>query len=150
MKIELSGNVTANAPIDSVRRFSSSFPDIASCIPSATDYNKVDDRSFRVKITMNIALIKGTFAVKATMIEDLPNKVSYRMEGRGVGSAMNQLLTLEFLDRGGEVTDVHWSLDSDFGGIVSGIASPVLKSIVEDVVNKTIANVKAKVEVRQG
>ncbi len=149
MKMAMSGKVIVNAPVDTALKFLTNLREIAMCVPTARDFNQIDDKNLTIKITLSIAFVNGVFEVKETLVEQSANRLVYNIEGRGIGSTIKETLTLDINPEGTAATELAWNADVELGGIVSGLSESVLRRISEDNVNEIITNVKARLEGRK-
>jgi carbon monoxide dehydrogenase subunit G len=151
MKMAMFGNTEVDIPVGAALKFSINLGEIVMCIPTSHDFKQIDDKNSEIKITMDIAHIKGTFTIKTTLVEQTSNRLVYGMEGHGIGSTLKETLTIDLHKKSETATEVSWGADVELEGLVSGISESVLRKISENMINETIANIKAKLEnQRQG
>ena len=146
MKMTISGITEIGVPIDSALKFSNNLREIAMCVPTAQDFNQIDDKNFTITITVGIAVMKGMFKVKTTLVEQTQNRLVYSMDGHGIGSTLKETLTLDLNSKSATTTEVSWNADMELHGLVSGVSEPVLRKISGDRISETIANIKSKLE----
>lgn len=70
--MRLEQEFTVAAPVDRVWAFLMNVPEMAMCIPGASDVQQLDDKTFAARVTTKIGPITANFGCKITIV-DLDN-----------------------------------------------------------------------------
>ena len=145
MKISFSGKETVNAPVSKVSEFVSNPDKVASCIPDSSEFKRLDERSFAIKVSVGVGTIKGTFSISGSFETPGENQFTYSLSGAGFGNKVTIKLSV-LLEPLGSTTLLDWNADFDLSGIISGLGAGIIRKVSEEKIGIIISNVKKALE----
>jgi carbon monoxide dehydrogenase subunit G len=145
MKISFSGKETVNAPIQKVSDFVSNPDKVASCIPDSSEFKRLGERSFTIKVSVGVGTIKGTFSISGSFEIPGENQFTYNLNGAGFGNKVSIKLSVA-LEPLGSTTLLDWNAEFDLSGIISGLGAGIIRKVSEEKIGIIISNVKKALE----
>ncbi len=116
---------------------------ISECIPDSSDFARLSEKDFSVKVKMGVGFINGKFEIKYSISNITTEHAEYSIEWEGMGNSARILLSLD-LRGAGTLTYVSWKADCIFSGIVTGMGEPTIKSIASNYINSITKNISEK------
>ncbi len=117
--MRLEQDFTVTAPIDRVWAFLMNVPEMAMCIPGASDVQQLDDTTFEARVTTKIGPITASFGCKITIIDLDDTAHAGVVEVRGkdakIGGGVNARMVMT-LHGDGDETTVRVGSDVDILG----------------------------------
>ena len=145
MKISFNGKETVNAPVSKVSEFVSNTDKVASCIPDSSEFKRLGERSFSIKVSVGVGTIKGTFSISGSFETTGDNQFVYSLSGAGFGNKVAIKLAV-MLEPLGSTTLLDWNADFDISGIISGLGAGIIRKVSEEKIGIIISNVKKALE----
>jgi len=139
MEIKLTGDFTVGKTPEEVYNFLVDPHRFCPLLPDFQSMEVVDPKNFLVKVKVGISHIRGTAAVRMTLIEELcPKQATY--EGRGEVPGGSTMIRAQFQleDVPGGQTKVIWSGTSSVLGKVISLAGGMLEPLGKKNVQKLI------------
>jgi hypothetical protein len=145
MKISFNGKETVNAPVSKVSEFVSNPDKVASCIPDSSEFKRLGERSFSIKVSVGVGTIKGTFSISGSFETTGDNQFVYSLSGAGFGNKVAIKLAV-MLEPLGSTTLLDWNADFDISGIISGLGAGIIRKVSEEKIGIIISNAKKALE----
>ena len=145
MKISFNGKETVNAPVSKVSEFVSNTDKVASCIPDSSEFKRLGERSFSIKVSVGVGTIKGTFSISGSFETTGDNQFVYSLSGAGFGNKVAIKLAV-MLEPLGSTTLLDWNADFDISGIISGLGAGIIRKVSEEKIGIIISNAKKALE----
>ena len=145
MKISFNGKETVNAPVSKVSEFVSNTDKVASCIPDSSEFKRLGERSFSIKVSVGVGTIKGTFSISGSFETTGDNQFVYSLSGAGFGNKVTIKLAV-MLEPLGSTTLLDWNADFDISGIISGLGAGIIRKVSEEKIGIIISNAKKALE----
>jgi len=139
MEIKLAGDFIVKKPRDEVYGFLVDPNRFCPLLPDFQGMEIVDPRSFLVKLSVGISHIRGTAAVKMTLVdEQRPTKAAYQSKGEIPGGSATIRAEFQLEELPGEQTKVKWAGQSSVLGRVISLAGGLLEPLGKKNVQKLI------------
>ena len=139
MEIKLDGEFTVKKSRDEVYSFLVDPNRFCPLLPDFQDMQIVDDKNFVVKLSVGISHIRGTAAVKMTLVERQPAKQAvYEGKGEVPGGSATLRAQFQLEDAAGGGTKVVWVGQSSVLGRVISLAGGLLEPLGKKNVQKLI------------
>jgi carbon monoxide dehydrogenase subunit G len=141
MQTTIEGHESIDVPIDRLRAFMEDNSNIAKCIPDSKNFTNIDNSNFTIEIEAGISVVHGTFKFAGNASHD-GDTYTYSLKGKGLGSDVSITITISLSALGNESTGVAWKTSAQFGGIISGVSEPIIKSVTNQKVAEIIDKLK--------
>jgi carbon monoxide dehydrogenase subunit G len=139
MEIKLTGDFTVQKTPEEVYNFLVDPSRFCPLLPDFQGMEVVDAKNFLVKVKVGISHIRGTAAVKMTLVEEVcPKQAVY--EGRGEVPGGSTMIRAQFQleDAPGGQTKVIWSGQSSVLGRIISLSGGLLEPLGKKSVQKLI------------
>jgi uncharacterized protein len=128
--MNVTGEITIDAPRESVFNAIKNAPFFASCIDGVRDLKEIDATHFDAVIETKVAYLRFSFKVSVELTRVAPpDEIEAKIEGTPLGIVGR--LTATSMTRLSEAdgrTTVHYSIDTTLTGKLGSLGQPVLKS----------------------
>lgn len=139
MEIKLAGDFTVKKTPEEVYGFLVDPKRFCPLLPDFQSMEMVDAKNFLVKVKVGISHIRGTAAVKMTLVEELfPKQAVYEGRGEVPGGSTTIRAQFQLEDVSGGQTKVVWSGQSSVLGRVISLAGGLLEPLGKKNVQKLI------------
>ncbi len=151
--MNLSGDVTIQAPRKKVWDFMTDPNQIGQCVPGIEKIETIEEmKRYHGVVSVGLGSVKARFSGEVEIIElDEPNHAKLKAHGTATGSAADAVSQLSLSDGPGDSTLVHWTADINVSGqlasLVSRLMVPVsqkLAAVFYDEVRKRIETVNTQ------
>lgn len=151
--MNLSGDVTIQAPRKKVWDFMTDPNQIGQCLPGVEKIETIEEmKRYHGVVSVGLGSVKARFSGEVEIVElDEPNHAKLKAHGTATGSAADAISELSLRDGPDESTLVHWTADINVSGqlasLVSRLMVPVsqkLAAVFYDEVRKRIETVNAQ------
>lgn len=129
MAVEMEGEETIKAPVETVWKALNDPEILRACIPGCQELTKKSDTELEAKVQLKIGPIKATFD-GAVELKNINAPMSYTIEGEGKGGVAGFAkggadVHLTAIDEG---TLLKWEAKADIGGKMAQMGSRLVKS----------------------
>jgi carbon monoxide dehydrogenase subunit G len=139
MEIKLGGDFTVKKTRDEVYHFLVDPNRFCPLLPDFQSMQIVDAKNFLVKLSVGIAHIRGTAAVKMQLVDEQPARQAvYEGKGEVPGGSATIRAKFQLEDAPGGQTKVIWSGESSVLGRVISLAGGLLEPLGKKNVQKLI------------
>jgi carbon monoxide dehydrogenase subunit G len=139
MEIKLAGDFTVKKPLEEVYGFLVDPKRFCPLLPDFQGMEIVDPKNFLVKLRVGISHIRGTAAVKMTLVdEQRPRQASYEGKGEVPGGSATVRAQFQLEGLPGGQTKVKWSGQSNILGPVISLAGGLFEPLGKKNVQKLI------------
>jgi uncharacterized protein len=139
MEIKLGGDFTVKKTRDEVYQFLVDPNRFCPLLPDFQSMQIVDAKNFLVKLSVGIAHIRGTAAVKMKLVDEQPARQAvYEGKGEVPGGSATIRAKFQLEDAPGGQTKVIWSGESSVLGRVISLAGGLLEPLGKKNVQKLI------------
>ena len=139
MEIKLAGDFIVKKPREEVYRFLVDPNRFCPLLPDFQGMEIVDPRNFLVKLSVGISHIRGTAAVKMTLVdEQRPTQAAYEGKGEVPGGSATIRAEFQLEELSGGQTKVKWAGRSSVLGRVISLAGGLLEPLGKKNVQKLI------------
>jgi uncharacterized protein len=108
-------------------------------LPDYQSMEKLDDKNFLVKLSVGISHIRGTAAVKMSLVEtDRPKRAVYEGKGDVPGGSATLKAGFDLADAPGGDTKIIWLGQSTIVGRIASLAGGMLEPLAKKNVQKLI------------
>ncbi|HYA97317.1 MAG TPA: SRPBCC domain-containing protein [Methylomirabilota bacterium] len=138
MEIKVSGDFTVGKEPADVYAFLVDPNRFCPLLPDYQTMQILDDKNFLVKLTVGVSHIRGTAAVKLSLVEAVaPSRASYEGKGDvpGGSATLRAGFSLEPVQQG---TKVVWTGQSNIVGRVASLAGGLLEPLAKRNIQKMI------------
>lgn len=151
--MNLSGDVTIQAPRKKVWDFMTDPNQIGQCVPGVEKIETIEEmKRYHGVVSVGLGSVKARFSGEVEIVElDEPNHAKLKAHGTATGSAADAISELTLSDGQDGSTLVHWTADINVSGqlasLVSRLMVPVsqkLAAVFYDEVRKRIETVDAQ------
>lgn len=151
--MNLSGDVTIQAPRKKVWDFMTDPNQIGQCVPGVEKIETIEEmKRYHGVVSVGLGSVKARFSGEVEIVElDEPNHAKLKAHGTATGSAADAVSELNLSDGPDGSTLVHWTADINVSGqlasLVSRLMVPVsqkLAGVFYDEVRKRIETVNAQ------
>ncbi|MEW6239594.1 MAG: carbon monoxide dehydrogenase subunit G [Chloroflexota bacterium] len=151
--MNISGDVTIQAPRKKVWDFMTDPNQIGQCLPGLEKIETIEDmKRYHGVVSVGLGSVKARFSGEVEIVElDEPNRTKLKAHGTATGSAADAVSELSLSDGPNDSTLVHWTADINVSGqlasLVSRLLVPVsqkLAAVFYDEVRKRIETVNAQ------
>jgi uncharacterized protein len=122
---------------------------LAACIPGCERLEVVDERTYRLRVTVKVGFLATTQDVRMTVVEAEPPR-RLVAEGRGedtrLGSQVDIRNTLELAPAGSGVTTVRYRSEVKVLGRLGGVGDAVMKVKARELAGVFAERVRAAIE----
>jgi carbon monoxide dehydrogenase subunit G len=143
--MEISGSYTFNAPVDRVWHLLMDPAVIASSIPGCDRFEPDGEDRYRVRLTVGLAAITGTYDGTVVMSDKVP-QTSYRLTAEGQGRPGfvkgSSAITLR-ADGAATIVDVSGTVQT--GGPIARVGQRLIGSVSKMMLDQLFACVQGKV-----
>ena len=143
--MEISGSYTFNAPVDRVWHLLMDPAVIASCIPGCDHFDPDGEDRYRVRLTVGLAAITGTYDGTVVMSDKVP-QTSYRLTAEGQGRPGfvkgSSAITLR-ADGAATIVDVSGTVQT--GGPIARVGQRLIGSVSKMMLDRFFACLQEKV-----
>jgi carbon monoxide dehydrogenase subunit G len=144
MEIKLTGDFTVKKSPDEVYSFLVDPNRFCPLLPDFQGMEILDPKNFMVKLSVGISHIRGTAAVKMTLVDDQrPKQATYEGKGDVPGGSATIRARFELEEISGGQTRVKWSGHSSVLGRVISLAGGLLEPLGKKNVQKLIDGLQA-------
>ena len=143
------GSVLINAPRQRVWDFIMDVENLASCIPGCEEIEKVDEKTFRSRITNRVAFLSVKFNSTTTITEVAPpESLSAVTTGKDniVHTSVNMKSGLELEAPSEDETRLSYWSDVNIVGKLATFGESTIRGKAKKVLNEFEDKIKAKVE----
>jgi carbon monoxide dehydrogenase subunit G len=139
MEIKLAGDFTVQKTAEEVYSFLVDPKRFCPLLPDFQSMEVVDSKNFLVKLSVGISHIRGTAAVKMTLVdEEHPKQAVYEGQGEVPGGSATIRAQFQLEEVPGGQTKVRWSGQSSVLGRVISLAGGLLEPLGKKNVQKLI------------
>jgi len=139
MEFKLTGDFIVKKPRDEVYSFLVDPKRFCPLLPDFQSMEVVDPKNFLVKLGVGISHIRGTAAVKMTLVEDQrPTQAAYEGKGEVPGGSATVRARFQLEEVAGGQTNVKWSGQASVLGRVISLAGGLLEPLGKKNVQKLI------------
>ena len=108
-------------------------------LPDYQSMEKLDDKNFLVKLSVGISHIRGTAAVKMSLVEmERPNRAVYEGKGDVPGGSATLRAGFDLAEASGGDTKIIWVGQSTIVGRIASLAGGMLEPLAKKNVQKLI------------
>jgi uncharacterized protein len=108
-------------------------------LPDYQSMEKLDDKNFLLKLSVGISHIRGTAAVKMSLVEtDRPKRAVYEGKGDVPGGSATLKAGFDLADAPGGDTKIIWLGQSTIVGRIASLAGGMLEPLAKKNVQKLI------------
>jgi uncharacterized protein len=151
MEIKLGGNFTVKKTPEEVYDFLADPNRFCPLLPDYQSMDIVDDKNFLVKLSVGISHIRGTAAVKMTLVEEQrPKHAVYEGKGEVPGGSATIRAAFDLETVPGGQTKVLWLGQSSVLGRVISLAGGMLEPLAKKNVQKMIDGLQKALDVDTG
>jgi carbon monoxide dehydrogenase subunit G len=151
MEIKLGGNFTVKKTPEEVYDFLADPNRFCPLLPDYQSMEIVDDKNFLVKLSVGISHIRGTAAVKMTLVEEQrPKHAVYEGKGEVPGGSATIRAAFDLETVPGGQTKVIWLGQSSVLGRVISLAGGMLEPLAKKNVQKMIDGLQKALDVDTG
>src|ERR1700730_18097463 len=151
MEIKLGGNFTVKKTPEEVYDFLADPNRFCPLLPDYQSMEIVDDKNFLVKLSVGISHIRGTAAVKMTLVEEQrPKHAVYEGKGEVPGGSATIRAAFDLETVPGGQTKVIWLGQSSVLGHVISLAGEMLEPLAKKNVQKMIDGLQKALDVDTG
>ena len=151
MEIKLGGNFTVKKTPEEVYDFLADPNRFCPLLPDYQSMEIVDDKNFLVKLSVGISHIRGTAAVKMTLVEEQrPKHAVYEGKGEVPGGSATIRAAFDLETVPGGQTKVIWLGQSSVLGRVISLAGGMLEPLAKKNVQKMIGGLQKALDVDTG
>jgi carbon monoxide dehydrogenase subunit G len=138
MEIKFGGDFVVKKKPEDVYRFLVDPDKFCPLLPDYQSMERLDDKNFLVKLSVGISHIRGTAAVKMSLIETQQDKHAV-YQGNGEVPGGSAMLRAGFdLEPAGDSTKVIWSGQSTVVGRIASLAGGLLEPLAKKNIQKLI------------
>src|SRR5438445_12222115 len=139
MEIKLAGEFTVQKTPEEVYGFLVDPKRFCPLLPDFESMEVVDPKNFLVKLSVGISHIRGTAAVKMTLVdEEKPRQAAYEGKGEVPGGSATIRARFQLEELPGGQTKVKWSGQSSVLGAVISVAGGCVVPVGRESVQKLI------------
>jgi len=139
MEIKLAGDFTVQKTPEEVYSFLVDPKRFCPLLPDFQSMEVVDSKNFLVKLSVGISHIRGTAAVKMTLVDaEHPKQAVYEGKGEVPGGSATIRAQFQLEEVAGGQTKVRWSGQSSVLGRVISLAGGLLEPLGKKNVQKLI------------
>ena len=151
MEMKLGGNFTVKKTPEEVYDFLADPNRFCPLLPDYQSMEIVDDKNFLVKLSVGISHIRGTAAVKMTLVEEQrPKHAVYEGKGEVPGGSATIRAAFDLETVPGGQTKVIWLGQSSVLGRVISLAGGMLEPLAKKNVQKMIDGLQKALDVDTG
>jgi uncharacterized protein len=149
--VELKNEFTVNAPVEQAWPLLLDVASIADCVPGGELVEKVDDRSFKGRVSVKLGPVLLTFEGDANLVETNEGDRRVRVKARGTdkkGRGTAQANVVMQLAPQGTASTVSIVTDLQLAGTVAqyGRATGLIAEVSRQLVGEFAANVNRRIE----
>lgn len=138
MEIKFGGDFVVKKKPEDVYRFLVDPDKFCALLPDYQSMERLDDKNFVVKLAVGISHIRGTAAVKMSLVETQQDKHAV-YQGNGDVPGGSATLRAGFdLEPAGDSTKVIWSGQSNVVGRIASLAGGLLEPLAKKNIQKLI------------
>ena len=147
MNTNISKKFHVEEPIDKVWSYLSNPAEVATCVPGAQLTETIDERNFKGEVTMKFGPVKASYDGQISILEMDEATHKLVMQGKGLDSKGKGSADMTMR---GELSEVDGGTDVDFNmevvviGMLAQFGSRLIQDVSNQVLDKFIANFKAK------
>jgi uncharacterized protein len=139
MEIKLAGDFTVRKTPEEVYSFLVDPKRFSPLLPDFQNMEVIDSKNFLVKLSVGISHIRGTAAVKMTLVEEQPpRQATYEGKGEVPGGLATIRAQFQLEELPGAQTKVKWSGQASVLGRVISLAGGLLEPLGKKNVQKLI------------
>jgi len=139
MEIKFNGDFTIKKTPQEVYDFLVDPKRFCPLLPDYQSMEILDDKNFLVKLSVGISHIRGTAAVKMSLVETLsPNRAVYEGRGEVPGGSASLRAGFDLQSSAGGATKVVWLGQSNVVGRIASLAGGMLEPLAKKNVQKLI------------
>ena len=144
--MQLSGSYTFNAPRDAVWNAMLDPTAISHCMPGGEEFTELGNDRYEAKMRVGIGAIKGTFAGKIQLLEQV-RPTSYRMsvEGGGGPGRVKGSGVLTLAEQSDE-TVVTYDGDAHVAGLIASVGQRLLSVTARKMIEQFFKCMEKQVE----
>lgn len=129
--MRLEGTFRVKSPQDRVYGFFLSPQELSTCIDDPHTITLEDADHFGGTVKSGVGFIRGTFTVRASVVERTPPKrARLKVHGSGMGSGFDIDATLDVSPAEG-ATEVHWAADVLMNGPIASMGARVMQGTID-------------------
>jgi carbon monoxide dehydrogenase subunit G len=139
MEIKFGGDFVVKKKPEDVYQFLVDQNKFCPLLPDYQSLQRVDDKNFVVKLSVGISHIRGTAAVKMSLVESDANKhAAYQGNGEVPGGSATLRAGFDLEPAAEDSTKVIWSGQSNVVGRIASLAGGLLEPLAKKNVQKLI------------
>ena len=139
MEIKFGGDFVVKRKLEDVYDFLVDPDRFCPLLPDYQSMEKLDDKNFLVKLSVGISHIRGTAAVKMSLVEtDRPKRAVYEGKGDMPGGSTTLRAGFDLADAPGGDTKIIWLGQSTIVGRIASLAGGMLEPLAKKNVQKLI------------
>ena len=148
--MDIAGSFTFDAPPDRVWALLMDPAVISSCIPGCDSFEPAGDNSYRVRLTVALAAITGTYEGTVTLADQVP-PASYRLiaEGQGRGGFLKGNSDIS-LRTDGSATIVDVAATVETGGPIARLGQRLIGGVSKMMLDRFFACLQSKLAAQAG
>jgi carbon monoxide dehydrogenase subunit G len=150
--MQLSGNVTINAPRQRVWDFLTDPQKAGQCAPGVERVEIVEPgRKFRATVAVGFGAMKARFTGEAEWLElEPPHRAKMKAHGSAPGSAADVAAEMILADGPEGATEMRWTAEPAVMGQLASLASRMMASVSQKLAQQFYENVKKMIEQENG
>ena len=132
--MNITGEITVDAPRGAVFKALSDAPFFASCIEGVRDLRAIDDTHFTAVLETRIAYLRFNFKAEVEITQlSSPEHIEAKVVGTplGIVGRLTATATTRLSEAGGQ-TLIHYAIDAAITGKLGSMGQPVLKAKAKD------------------
>jgi carbon monoxide dehydrogenase subunit G len=146
MKMDIGGDETFDAPIETIWTALNDPAVLKACIPGCKDMIDEGNDHFRLILNLKVAAVGGSFEGQISLSDKTPpSQCNVSVSGAGTlghGNG-NATFSLTSTDTGG--TAMHYSGEGEIGGLVAGVGQRILKGVAKHLIGQFFKALRGQV-----
>jgi uncharacterized protein len=139
MEIKFGGEFVVNKSPEGVYEFLVDPNRFCPLLPDFQSMELMDDKNFLVKLSVGVSHIRGTAAVRMSLVEaDRPKHAAYVGKGDVPGGSATLRAGFDLEPAPGDATKVSWSGQSNVLGRIASLAGGLLEPLAKKNIQKLI------------
>ena len=149
--MQLKGQVTINAPRQTVWDFLTDPQQIGSCAPGVESIEVVEpDKRYRGTVSIGLGSVKARFSGEVEVLElEEPDRAKLRAHGDSGGSVADALSEMRLSDAPDGATLVSWTADIQVAGQLASLVSRLMVPVSQKLSEQFYAEVRRRIEADQ-
>ena len=146
--MHLEGNVTINAPLQTVWEFLTDPHKVSQCAPGLESLEiVVPDEKFRVVAGIGLGSVKVTFTTDVEWLEiEEPSRAKMKAHGTAPGSSVDATSEMMMAENADGGTDLDWTAEVVVVGKIASLASRLMGGVTKKLSGEFFNCVKSQIE----